>query len=75
MFEIIGFPVQADAVQQNIFLWHGVFFIFFLLICFCTTLHVSRLPSSVVCELPVVARLGDGLNKNLGEILNDIAMW
>ena len=25
MFEIIGFPVQPDAVQQNIFLWHGVF--------------------------------------------------
>jgi hypothetical protein len=26
MFEVLCFPVQPDAVQQNIFLWHGVLF-------------------------------------------------
>ena len=44
----------------------------FLWFCFASA---SRLPSSAVCELPVVARLGDGPNRNLGEILNNNAMW
>ena len=32
MFEIIGFPIQPDAVQQKLFFWHGVLFFGFVLL-------------------------------------------